>query len=217
MTSTDAVATHDSQNDLFTAVSRTVMNLQQDALGHRGDARKTDARRVLAELRRGAGSTPEQQPLVWQSVLNTLNPPLSKQEVGHGDAPSPSENAAFAALTMFAWHMHSAKNGMHIPKQSFGSAIGRLVSRSSSASLQPRFNAMLVSRDTASRLYHARTLIALLRSEAIGFDYGQFARDLRGLSGPRRDGILLRWGRDFATATKPSKSNAVHEDTSSSH
>lgn len=35
----------------------------------------------------------------------------------------------------------------------------------------------------------------------MGFDYTQFANDLRALdSSDKRAGVLLRWGRDFAMA-----------------
>ena len=66
---------------------------------------------------------------------------------------------------------------------------------------------MMVAQDEASRMIHIRSLVTLLRRAKLGFDYGQFANDLRVLGDKkatqkelaRRQGVLLRWGRDFAT------------------
>lgn len=84
-----------------------------------------------------------------------------------------------------------------------------------SSSIKPRFDALLTSLDGRSRLIHARSLINLLRSEDIGFDYGMFAQDLRSLvSADRRHGVLLRWGRDFST--RPYREKETEETTATS-
>lgn len=189
------------------AVARTANELQFAILHSPNHAKSTQARATLATLRKYASVPLEDQPLAMEEVLLTLEPPLSENELGRRNAPSPSEAAAFHALVMFGIHMQSATTEAHVEGQSFARACGRFFAQSESQSTKPRFDAMLVSRDEASRLIHIRSLITLLRGAKIGFDYGQFAQDLRTLNARtstqaeqnRRQGVLLRWGRDFAT------------------
>lgn len=183
-------------------ISTSVATLQAQFAGERGVSQQTVARGRLAILRRSAGFTALQHPLAMQEVLDSLEPGLAEEDLGTQDTPSPSESAAFDAMTLFALHMQSASAPGHVPRRSFGSAMGMLRRRTESGSLKPRFDAMLAARDERSRLVHARSLITLLRGEGIGFDYGIFARDLRTLSSRHRSGVLLRWARDFATSPR---------------
>ena len=192
---------------LRTSVARTVSELQHAVLRSPSHSQTAQARATLARLRKYASVPLNDQPLALEEVLLSLHPPLSENELGRGNAPSASESAAFHALVMFGIHMQSATTDAHVESQSFARACGRFFAQSESQSTKPRFDAMLVSRDEASRLIHIRSLITLLRGAKIGFDYGQFAQDLRTLSARtstqadqnRRQGVLLRWGRDFAT------------------
>lgn len=206
-----------SRPTLRPAVAETVKNLQRDLLHSPNHAKNAQARATLANLRKYASAPLHEQPLALEEVLLILQPPLSESELGKGHAPSPSEAAAFYALVMFGIHMQSATTDAHVEGQSFARACGRFFAQSESQSTKPRFDAMLVSRDEESRLIHIRSLVTLLRGAKIGFDYGQFAQDLRTLNAQtstqsemnRRQGVLLRWGRDFATGafTKSTKSS----------
>lgn len=196
------------------AVGATAATLQAQYLGDRGIAPQTAARGRLAVLRRSAGSTALEHPLTMQEVLDSLDPGLSAEDLGTQDTPSPSESAAFDAMTLFALHMQSAVTPAHVRGRSFGTAMGMLRLRSESGSLKPRFDALLASRDERSRLTHARSLITLLRGAGIGLDYGLFARDLRTLSSRHRAGVLLRWARDFATT--PRRQEAADHEASPS-
>lgn len=186
----------------------TASALQAAHLGERGDVAQSRARARLSELRRAAGFTPEQRPLIFQTVLDSLETPLAARDHGHGDTPSRSERAAFDALTLFALHMQSATRPMHVRGRSFGTAMRMLRQGDASGSLKPRFDAMLAARDERSRLAHARSLITLLRRAGIGLDYGQLAQDLRTLAGPRRAGVLLRWGRDVSATSASAATDA---------
>lgn len=190
-----------TKTSLKESVGKTTTGLQTRLLA--GDP---SARRVLAELRRRAGSTVAADPLGFQLVIETLDPPLDPSFFGKGDEPSPSETAAFGAMGLFALHMQSARQGVHdydTEKKtgtSFGGAIGKLVARSSSGSLKPRFDSMVLARTERERMVHLRSLVTLLRGSSIGLDYGQLAEDLRSLAGDRRQSVLLRWSRDYARA-----------------
>jgi len=192
---------------LRTSVARTADALQRDLLHSPNHAKQAHARAVLATLRKYSAVKLKDHPLALEEVLLLLEPPLSARELEEGGDPSAAELAVFQALTMLGVHMQSATTGAHIPGQSFAKACGRFYAQSQSQSTKPRFDAMMVAQDEASRMIHIRSLVTLLRRAKLGFDYGQFANDLRVLSDKkvsqkeqvRRQGVLLRWGRDFAT------------------
>ena len=90
------------------SVANTANRLQKNYLERPETIEGTEARRVLAELRKSASREFGTDPLALQHVLSILTPALSDGEIGRGDAPSPSESAAYYALTLFALHMQSA-------------------------------------------------------------------------------------------------------------
>lgn len=191
--------TQAERDTLFVAVGATATRLQSQILGEQGERAQTQARGVLAELRRRAGEPIERDPLSLEKTLLVLSPALNESSIGRGDNPSASESAAFHALTLFALHMQGSTRPMHVRGVSFATACGRLYANSDSASLKPRFDALLLARSSRARLTHTRSMITLLRGAQLGFDYAQFANDLRALDrADKRQGVLLRWGRDFA-------------------
>lgn len=200
---------------LRASVARTADTLQRDLLHSPNHAKQAHARAVLATLRKYSAVKLEHHPLALEEVLLLLEPPLSAWELEQGGDPSATELAAFHALTMLGVHMQSATTDAHIAGQSFAKACGRFYTQSQSQSTKPRFDAMMVAQDEASRLIHIRSFVTLLRRAKLGFDYGQFANDLRVLGDQtvtqkeqaRRQGVLLRWGRDFATGVYASSSN----------
>lgn len=206
-----------SAPNLRFSVANTVNRLQTNYLERPESIGGTEARRVFAELRKSAAREFGTNPLALQQVLSFLTPALSEGELGHGDAPSPSESAAYYALTLFASHMQSATTPAHSEDRSFAMACGRLQTISESGSLKARFDAMQTAREESSRLIHLRALVSLLKSEKISFDYGSFAVDLRSLQNPaRRDGVLLRWGRDYAVGLlRPSQQDAPLSESDS--
>lgn len=207
-----------SAPNLRHSVANTVSRLQTNYLEHPESIEGVGARRNLAELRKSAAREFGTDPLALQHVLSMLTPTLSEGELGHGDAPSPSESAAYYALTLFAWHMQSATAPAHSEERTFAMACGRLQTISDSGTLKARFDAMQTAREESSRLIHLRTLVSLLKREKLAFDYGSFAVDLRSFQNPaRRDGVLLRWGRDYAVGLlRPSQQDAPLSESDSS-
>lgn len=207
-----------SAPNLRHSVANTVSRLQTNYLEHPESIEGIGARRNLAELRKSAAREFGTDPLALQHVLSMLSPTLSEGELGHGDAPSPSESAAYYALTLFSWHMQSAAAPAHSEERTFAMACGRLQAISDSGSLKARFDAMQTAREESSRLIHLRTLVSLLKREKLAFDYGSFAVDLRSLQNPaRRDGVLLRWGRDYAVGLlRPSQQDSPLSESDSS-
>mgnify|MGYP001762179906 FL=1 len=198
------VATHELNTKLRSSVASTVDRLQQGVLGKGSPVSQSEARRILAILRQHGNTPIDKDPLSMERSLSILTFPLADFEYGKGDLPSPSECAAHLALSLFAVHMQSAHKPMHLEGRSFAAACGMLVARSDSESLKPRFDAMVLASDPTARIIHMRSLITLLRSQELGFDYGSLAVDLRSLAKPdRKNHVLMRWGRDFARAARP--------------
>lgn len=185
---------------LSLAVSNAAERLQNAYL-QRGEKPGSEAaaKSTLSEMRRYAGRSPEKAPLAFQRVMNLMYPALLDEEPGL--FATREEEAAFYALTLFASHMQSATQPVHVEGCSFARACGLMYTQSESESLKPCFDAILTAAGYESQLYHARSLVSILRSKNIGFDYGAFAQDLKTLRNPKfRNSVLLRWGRDFATA-----------------
>lgn len=199
--------------DLRQSVSRSVSRLQAAMFGEHGPRAQADAQGTLARLRRSAGLSPEADPLGFQRVLDQLDPPLRLEDQGRGEYASPTERAAFHAISLFALHMQSQSRPMHVPQRSFATAVGQLLEHTSSKSTKPRFDALLAARSNAARLQHLRSLIALLRAYHLGFDYGWFAHDLRTLSGAQHPQVLLRWGRDIIVGPRREKITAADSST----
>jgi CRISPR system CASCADE complex protein casB len=106
-------------------------------------------------------------------------------------------------LTLFALHQQAQNQPMHVAGVSFGQAVGRLVSQTTS-SMKKRFDSLLTAQTENARQHYLRSLITLLRSEGIAFDYGRFATDYMYLLNPTtRQKVLYRWNRDFSYGLIP--------------
>lgn len=187
------------KNHLQHAVDVTCKRLQGGYFSDPNSSAYRKARADLAELRRYASLDISNNPLALAKALFVMEGEFSDKLAGKGDAPSPSEHAAYVALTLFAIHMQSASEPVHVRSVSFAQACGRLHAQSTSDSIKPRIDAMLLAGSESARLIHIRSLVTLMRANDIGFNYGRFAADLRSLADPKkRPGVQLRWGRDFA-------------------
>lgn len=183
---------------LRSAVGRTAQRLQEAYLGHNGVQEAAYARGVLATLRKNSARLVQSNPIGLQETLAVFSPQLSDMELGKGDEVSPSETAAYNAMALFSRHMQSAKKSVHTTTQTFAQACGRLVALSDSNSVKPRFDAMQLAATEEARIVHLRSLIDLLKTRELAFDYGAFANDLRALSSRKKNAVLLRWGREFS-------------------
>lgn len=198
---------------ISSVVGSTLSRLQHDFLNSDNHVAQARARGILATLRRGAGTAPEQDLVTWQQTLELVVPDLPERFQGKGNAPSPSERAIYDAVTLYALHMQSQQKPMHDRSRSFARAAGILVARRNSESIKPRFDALVLVKSPSTRRHHARGLITLMRGESIGFDYGRFAEDLYRLDGPRRNSVLLAWGRDFANGQYRQDQSTVTDST----
>lgn len=92
---------------------------------------------------------------------------------------------------------------MHDAEVSFGNAVGKLVG-DTTTSMKKRFDSLLTAQAENARQHYLRSLITLLRSEGIAFDYGRFAVDYMRLLNPAtRQKVMYRWNRDFSYGLIP--------------
>ena len=176
------------------------------------DAGVSAAIAELAQLRRGAGKVPTGYPYLMCMVLVLENEDKEDKQAfpeqcrGKGDKPNDAEIAAYTALTLFALHQQSQNQSMHDAKVSFGRAVGKLVGNTTS-SMKKRFDSLLTAQTENARQHYLRSLITLLRSKSIAFNYGQFAVDYMYLQNPStRKNVLYRWNSEFSYGLVPPRS-----------
>lgn len=176
------------------------------------DAGVSAAIAELAQLRRGAGKVPTGYPHLMGMVLVLENEDKEDKQAfpeqcrGKGDRPNDAEIAAYTALTLFALHQQSQNQPMRDAKVSFGRAVGKLVGNTTS-SMKKRFDSLLTAQTENARQHYLRSLITLLRSKSIAFNYGQFAVDYMYLQNPStRKNVLYRWNSEFSYGLVPPRS-----------
>ncbi|GAA4362756.1 type I-E CRISPR-associated protein Cse2/CasB [Paeniglutamicibacter cryotolerans] len=162
--------------------------------------------KAMAHLRQAVGQPPGSNPAIWEFTLMGLPERLQ----GKGKNPSPSEWASHLALCLYAVHQQSTRDrSMHSAVRPFASSIRELATSGdrSPESVKRRFDALATSTSPQEIQHHVGSIIRLLRTSGIAFDYAMFAVDLRGLMTPKdRKAVLLRWGRDFACFKRNSES-----------
>jgi CRISPR system Cascade subunit CasB len=167
-------------------------------------------RAELAELRRFAGKSIDLAPSIMKHIYLTSDskfhdlPEWDKERV---------ENVVFTVLTLYAVHSQGGgddKSPANIdsrktPFSSFAQVAGKLRRElaDSSAGLTRRFESILSTNRPNEINYHAKTIVSMLKSKNVGFDYVKFAIDLYWLqsSSPKtRHKVLRRWGREYWSA-----------------
>lgn len=195
-------------DELGSALESEIKRLQEKYLGD-----DSAARADLARLRRGLGKPAGSVPEIWQRTVGAVPPALSWER----DDPSPAEEAAHAALTLYAVHQQSRSERMHVPGLSFGRAVQRLARRTDASedAVTRRFMAVATAETIDEILVHVRGLITQLKANHIGLDYAQFADDVLGLLTPARaTSVRLRWGRDFYRVSDPSDDESAGDGLS---
>lgn len=154
-------------------------------------------RSSLAQLRRGIGKSPASLPDLFKLTLDGMPDALT----GTGDNPSWGEWACFVPLTLFALHQQGkdTASAMHRQGLPLGRSLRRLVrSAEDEERVKRRFDQVATADSPQEVAHHLRGLVQLLRRDDIPLDYAALAADLYRFQNPDwRDGVRLRWGRDF--------------------
>ncbi|CAL9569648.1 type I-E CRISPR-associated protein Cse2/CasB [Streptomyces sp. enrichment culture] len=176
---------------------------------------------ALARLRRGAGREAGELPDLWNLIdTDTLHaPPDGVRPLGELELER-AENAVHAALTLWAYHQQSRRDGMHLrTSQKRPTALGASVRRLMPADgVDEPIRKRLVRAGTAPDLVtltqRLRDLVSLLRRENTSLDYGLLAGQLYAWQWPDGPARVRRaWGRSFHTV--PRRTDQVGADTTS--
>lgn len=173
-----------------------------------GMADASRQRAALAQLRRGVGRKPGDDPALW----NILFEDLPEEMLSWTGEATREEWAIHTALTLFALHQQG-RDPMREPMNAWDRSLGRaaalLVAQQGEDSrlrIARRFNQVATASSIEELAHYLRELILLLRSAGIGLDYPMLASDLYQYQiadlAPR---IRLRWGQDFYRKTEETR------------
>ncbi len=174
-------------------VGRRIGQLQQQYA--RSERPTAWAAATMAALRSATPGRIDEAPASWEVVYSTLPEIL----LGRGDTISREERAAHASLVLYAVHQMSQARPMHHPGVRLGHALARLPNANEDKSpVLRRFTSLVTASTFDATVYHLRSLITLLRREAIGVDHVRLCRDLVRLQKPQAAPAVRRqWGRDL--------------------
>ncbi len=170
-------------------------------------------RAMLAKLRRGIGKPPGSMPELWPVTLDGLPEALQ----GTSSSPSKGEWAVHTALTLFALHQQGKElkgKAMFREGESLGVSLRQLAMiYGDEARVKRRFDAAATAQSPEEFSNHLRGLIQLLKAEDVPLDYAALAEDLYWFQFPEaKDGVRLRWGRDFYHTSRQDDENQQHAD-----
>ncbi len=185
-----------------TVYQQTKLRLSRLVSGDDGTVRER-----LANLRRGAGRMPGEDPRAWSILFSEL----PEEMLGQYGEPSREEWAIHTALTMFALHQQGRslkEHSMHQEDVSLGGAAANLVAveggdDDARERVARRFHQIVLAQDMPTLTYYLRTFIQLLRSAEIGLDYARLAKDLFLYQFQDQvPSVRLMWGQDFYRRNK---------------
>jgi len=153
---------------------------------------------ILAELRRGIGKKPGENPKLWEITLANI----PEEYYSKDGEPTYAEWAIYIALTLFAFHQQGNSLDtklMHVEGVNIGIALAQLVKDDEDEARVKRYLDRLVSAgDSVEMARHLRSAISLLKGEKIGLDYIMLAADIfrfNFVDGKQR--VSLLWAQSF--------------------
>ena len=183
-------------------VSARIAQLQEGYLDRRGPAAQASAQGDLARLRAADPADPLGRPDVWQVTSDDTSELISPKS--GPDEPTSAESARHCAMVLYALHQQGKDQPMHRAKVGFAQAVRILGSKRAAAgeefdpSVRGRFDQVILASTLAVRGEHLKSLVRMMLSEDVGFDYCRLAVDLYDMSTP--DGarrVRLAWSRDL--------------------
>lgn len=165
------------------------------------------AKATLAELRRSAGRSFAGAEAVWPMLLEQIPEEL----LSENGVPTPTENAIFVALQLYALCQQGSRRISGLPAEEkpseanekiYRATIGeslRAVRRADNEKgLDRRFNAMLTAQSFDELAYHLRQLIKLVKAAGVtAMDFPQLAEDLFWIQRDDAQQVKLRWATGY--------------------
>lgn len=155
-------------------------------------------RATFAKMRRGLGKSPAASPENWELTLQGVPEGLT----GKGLEPSWGEWAIHISLTLYSFHQQGKSlqaESMHEKGQYLGKALQRLIKTDEeSPRIKKRFDQLVTANNLEEIANYLRGIVQLLKAEEYPLDYSALGQDLYLWQNPAtRDGVRLRWGRDY--------------------
>lgn len=162
----------------------------------------SEGKALLANLRHGIGHVPGEKPEIFGILL------MDMPEIFYSDNGKPTEGewASYIALTLYALHQQGFNTKLQPmftnEKISIGKALAKLAFIENDVNAKERMlqrlKELATSKDMNELSYHLRSVIQLLKREAIELNYSLLAKDLYEFQYPdAKAKVCLRWGQDF--------------------
>ena len=153
---------------------------------------------ALAELRRGVGKEPGEDPVLWGAFLLDLPEEL----YGKDGKPSREEWAIYIALTLYALHQQGkdpTADSVSAEGEDLGKAVAGLAQdKEDRDRILRRFSSMVTAADMSGLSHHLRGLVQLMKAKGIRLDYPALAEDIYWWQVPsQKNRIKLKWGQGF--------------------
>ena len=177
------------QKAVFNYTARQIARLSSGSGGQKA---------ALAELRRGVGKEPGEDPGLWGAFLLDLPEEL----YGKDGKPSRAEWAIYITLTLYALHQQGkdpAADSVSAEGEDLGKAAAGLAQDQDDRDrILRRFSAMVTAADMRELSHHLRGLVQLMKARGIRLDYPALAEDLYWWQVPSRTNqVKLKWGQGF--------------------
>lgn len=153
---------------------------------------------ILAELRRGLGKRPGDDPKLWGVIFGEMPEVL----MGKGSKASYAENAIYTSLTLYALHQQGHKldsQNMNDEDVRIGCAVARIIDRTEDEErIIRRWDQVATSANSAELANHMRSIVQMLSKKKIGFNYPALAVDIYRFQFPElAPGVRIEWGREI--------------------
>ncbi len=153
---------------------------------------------ILAELRKGTGKKPGDDPKLWGILFDEMPSCLMSK---NGD-PTAAEWAVYTSITIYAIHQQGkdVKNdNMNVDGIGLGHAVANLVKvEEDRERIERHFFTLASASEMKGVSHYLREIVQLLKAENIGLDYALLSKELylfqKSDLAPK---VRLRWGQDF--------------------
>ena len=155
-------------------------------------------RALLAEIRKGIGKSPGEDPKLWGILFEGMPDDMMSQN----EESTYAEWAVYISITLYALHQQGKEiktENMNVEKVGIGQAVAKLITNEDERErIERRFGALATADGMPAVSYYLRGIVQMLRGNGIGLDYALLAYDLFIFQMPgKASSIRLKWGQDF--------------------
>ena len=183
------------KNEIRDFIYKKILILEKESSSGEGKA-------MLAQLRRGLGKKPGEDPRLFGVLLQDMPESFYSKE----GVPTREEWACYIALTLYA--MHQQGKSVDSDKMntfenvSLGTAMKQLAvaqgDPNAKIRIQEKYKSLVGALDIVAIENYLRGIISLLKSKSIPINYSMLAADLYEIQfADSKTKVILRWGQDL--------------------